>query len=56
MVNISCKAKYQLLINNREIKGLKYLMIQKPLLNTQMISTIFVKALKNTIQIKYEKY
>ena len=56
MVNISCKAKYQLLINNREIKGLKYLMIQKLLLNTQMISTIFVKTLKNTIQIKYEKY
>ena len=56
MVNISCKAKYQLLINKRESKGLKYLMIQKLLLNTQMIWTIFVEALKNTIQIKHEKY
>ena len=55
MVNISCKAKYQLLINKRESKGLKYLMIQKLLLNTQMIWTIFVKALKNKIQIKHEK-
>ena len=56
MVNISCKAKYQLLINKIESKGLKYLMIQKLLLNTQMIWTIFVEALKNTIQIKHEKY
>ena len=44
------KAKYQLLINKRESTG----MIQKLLLNTQMIWMTFVKILKNTIQIKNE--
>ena len=51
-----CEAKYQLLINKRESTGLKTLMIQKLLLNTQMIWMIFIKILKNTIQIKNEKY
>ena len=31
-------------------------MIQKLLLNTQMIGTIFIKILKNAIQVKNEKY
>ena len=31
-------------------------MIQKLLLSTQMIWMIFIKTLKNTIQIKNEKY
>ena len=44
-------AKYQLLINKRESK-----MIQKLLLNSQMMWMIFIKILKNTIQIKNEKY
>ena len=44
------KAKYQLLINQRESTG----MIQKLLLNTQMIWVTFMKILKNTIQIKNE--
>ena len=47
------EAKYQLLINKRENTGL---MIQKNLLSTQMIWMIFIKILKNTIQIKNEKY
>ena len=44
-------AKYQLLINKRESK-----MVQKLLLNSQMMWMIFIKILKNTIQIKNEKY
>ena len=51
-----CEAKYQLLINKRESTGLNTLMIQKLLLNTQIIWMIFIKILKNTIQIKNEKY
>ena len=47
------KAKYQLLINKREKTRLKYLNDQK---NTQMIWKVFIKMLKNTIQIKNEKY
>ena len=49
------EANYQLLIKKRKITGLKYLMIQKIILVTQMIWMIFIKILKNTIQIKKEK-
>ena len=41
------EAKYQLLINKRESRGL---------LNTQMMWIISRKILKNTIQIRNEKY
>ena len=50
------EAKYQLLINKRESTGLSYLMIQKLLLNTQMIWVLIIKILKNTIQTKNKKY
>ena len=49
------EAKYQLLINKREITAL-FKLSKKLLLNTQMIGMIFTKILKNTIQIKNEKY
>ena len=50
------KKKYQILINKREIAGVKHFMIQKVLLNTQMIWIIFKKILNKTIQVKNEKY
>ena len=50
------EAKYQLLINKKESTGLKYLNDSKTLLNTQMIWMIFIKTLKNIIQVKNEKY
>ena len=50
------EAKYQLLINKRESTGLSYLMIQKLLLDTQMIWVLIIKILKNTIQTKNKKY
>ena len=51
----SYEAKYQLLINKKESSG-SIKMILKLLLNSQMKWMIFVKILKNTIQIKNEKY
>ena len=51
------EAKYQYLINKREGSGLKsILIILKLLLNIQMIWMIFMKTLKNTIQIRNAKY
>ena len=50
------KEKYQILINKREIAGEKHFMIQKVLLNTQMIWMMFIKILNKTSQIKNEKY
>ena len=42
--------KHKLLINKRESKNLKFL------LNAQMIKTIFMKILINTIQIKRQAF
>ena len=50
------KVKYQLLINKRGSADLKYLNDSKAFLNTQMIWMIYIKILKNTIQIKNKKY
>ena len=47
------EAKYQLLINKRESAGLNYLNDSKA---SQVIWMIFMKILKNTVQIKNEKY
>ena len=48
-------AKCQFLINKRKITGLKHFNNSKIFLNTQMILMIFIKILKNTIQIKKRK-
>ena len=55
--NDPSEAKNQLLINKRESAGLKYLngLIEKISLNTEMIWMIFIKILKNAIQIKNKK-
>ena len=50
------EAKYQLLINKRISTGLKHFNDSKAFLNTQMIWMLFIKILKNTIQIKNKKY
>ena len=58
------EAKYQLLINKRESIGIKYLNDSKAdrkkkkklLANTQMILMVFIKILKNAIQIRNKKY
>ena len=44
--------KYKFLSNKKESTGLKHFKIRKLLLNTQMIWMMFIKILKNTIQIK----
>ena len=49
------KAKYQLLVNKRESTGSKHFNDSKAF-NTRMIWMVFIKILKNTIQIKNEKY
>ena len=49
------EAKYQLLIKERESAGLNYLNDSKAL-NAHMIWMIFIKILKNTIQIKNQRY
>ena len=48
--------KYQLLINKRESIGSKYLNDSKAFIEYLMIWMIFLKILKNTIQIKNKKY
>ena len=48
----SYDTKYQLLINNKESTGLKYLNDSNALFKTQMIWMISIKILKNTIQVK----
>ena len=50
------EAKYHLLISKEKIQAYSTLMIQKLLLNIQMMWMIFIKILKNTIQMKNEKY
>ena len=50
------EALYQFLINKRESTGLKHFNDFELLLNTQMIWIIFIKILKNTIQIRNIKY
>ena len=50
------EAKYPLLISKREVQAYRIQMIQKLLLDIQMIWMIFIKILKNTIQKKNEKY
>ena len=50
------EAKYQLLISKREVQAYRIQMIQMLLLDIQMIWMIFTKILKNTIQMKNEKY
>ena len=47
------EAKYQFLTNKRESTSLKIL---KLLLNTQITWTMFIKILKNIIQIRHVKY
>ena len=46
------EALYQFLINKRESTFLKHFNDFELLLNTQMIWIIFIKILKNTIQIR----
>ena len=50
------EAKHQSLIKKRESTGLKYLNDSKALIEFSNNMTIFIKILKNTIQIKKEKY
>ena len=50
------EAKYHLLINKRESTGLKYFNDSKAFIKYSMIWKIFIKILKNRIQIKNEKY
>ena len=52
----SYQAKYQFLVNKRESTGLKHLNSSKFLLNSQIIWMIFIKVLKDKIQIKNKKY
>ena len=49
------EAKYQFLINKMEISALNHCSDPKALLNTQMIWIIFMKILKNVIQIQNAK-
>ena len=50
------EAKYQYLINKREIMGINSLTILKPLLNIQMTCAMFTKILVITILIKKIKF
>ena len=50
------EAKQQLLINNRESTGLKYLKDLKAFIKYSNDMNIFTKILKNALQIKNEKY
>ena len=51
----SNESKYQLLINKRKSKELKHFNDSKTLLNTQVIWMMFIKRLKNKIQIENVK-
>ena len=51
-----CEVKYQFLINKREDEAESIVMLLKFLLNTPVIWMIFIKILKNIIQIKNAKY
>ena len=50
------EAKYQFLTKKREVQASHTLMTQKLLFNFQMIWMMFIKTLKNTTEIKNEKY
>ena len=50
------EAKYQFLISKLDSTGPNHLKILKLLLNNPMIWVIFIKTLKNIIQIKSGKY
>ena len=50
------ESKHQSLIKKRERTGLKYLNDSKALIEFSNNMAIFIKILKNTIQIKKEKY
>ena len=56
MLKIHMKQNINFQLKKRERTGLKYSNDPKFLLNTQMIWMIFIKTLKNTIQIKNVKY
>ena len=51
-----CEAKYQMLINKRESTSLKYLNDSKAFIQYSNDMHDIYKLLKNTIQIKNEKY
>ena len=50
------KAKFQFLIKNLKMLEQSILMIRKLLLNIRIIWVIFIKTLKDTIQIRNVKY
>ena len=52
----SVEAKYWFLINKRESKGLKDFNDYKAFIKTRMILMMFIKILKNAVQIKNVKY
>ena len=50
------RTKNQFLINKLKVKGLSHSMILNFLFNTQMVWTIYLPKLNNTIQIKNAKH
>ena len=56
MLKIHTKAKYQLLINRRESADLKYLNDDSNPFIEYSSDMIFMKTLKNAIQIKSKKF
>ena len=56
MLKIHTKAKYQLVINKREIADLKYLNGDSKTFIEYSSDMVFMKTLKNAIQIKSKKY
>ena len=50
------RTKNQFLINKLKVKGLSYSMILNFLFDTQMVWTIYLPKLNNTIQIKNAKH
>ena len=56
MLKIHTKAKYQLLINRRESTDLKYLNDDSNPFIEYSSDMIFMKTLKNAIQIKSKKF
>ena len=56
LIKHSYEAKGQLLINKKEITGLKYLNDSVAFIEYSMVWMIFTKILKNTTQIRNDKY
>ena len=52
----ACKAKYQLLIHKREGESIKHFNDSKTFIKYQIIWMVFIKILKNIIEIKNEIY